>query len=225
MSRPRLDDGLLRVDAAAPIARLVLAHGAGAPMDSDFMNALAAALAGQGISTLRFEFPYMAERRRTGGKRPPDREPRLLDAWRDRVRAIAGSENSLPLLIGGKSMGGRMASLVVDELAAELGVAGLCCYGYPFHPPGKVERLRTAHLAGLRTSALILQGTRDPFGTAERIAPLALSPRLRIHWLADGDHDFKPRRASGTSQLDLIAEAARATGDFALSLADSIGAL
>ena len=208
----------MRVNAEAPVARLLLAHGAGAPMDSDFMNALAEALAAKGVSTLRFEFPYMATRRQTGAKRPPDREPRLLDCWREWVRAVDRSEESLPLLIGGKSMGGRMASLVVDELADALGVAGLCCYGYPFHPPGRTERLRTAHLVGLRTPALILQGSRDPSGKPEDVGSLVLSPGLRIHWLAEGDHDFKPRRASGLAQKDLIAGAALATREFALSL-------
>ena len=203
----------LRLDAPDPVARLLLAHGAGAPMDSDFMNALAAALAKQGISTLRFEFPYMAARRGGAGKRPPDRAPVLLDCWREAFERAREKGGDLPLLVGGKSMGGRMASLVADEL----GVAGLCCYGYPFHPPGRTDKLRTEHLLSLVTSALILQGTRDPFGKPALVDGLALSASVRVHWLDDGDHDFKPRKASGLDQEALIGEDAVATRNLVLS--------
>lgn len=205
---------VLRLEAQCPAARLLLAHGAGAPMDSDFMNALATALAEQGISTLRFEFPYMAARRSGAGKRPPDRAPVLLDSWREAFGRAREEGGNLPLLVGGKSMGGRMASLVADGL----GASGLCCYGYPFHPPGRTDKLRTEHLASLATPALILQGTRDPFGKPDLVNGLALSPRLSVHWLDDGDHDFKPRKASGLDQTALIGEAAVATRKFVDSL-------
>jgi predicted alpha/beta-hydrolase family hydrolase len=134
--------------------KIALAHGAGAGMDTPFMNAFAAGLAHAGLRVARFEFPYMASQRRTEAKRPPDREPVLRDAW---LRAVAtlGREN---LVIGGKSMGGRIASLVADEA----GVAGLVCLGYPFHPTGKPDQLRVAHLRSIQTPTLILQGTRDP---------------------------------------------------------------
>jgi predicted alpha/beta-hydrolase family hydrolase len=98
--------------------------------------------------------------------------------------------------IGGKSMGGRMASLVADEA----GVRALVCFGYPFHPPGKPEQLRTAHLAGMRTPTLILQGERDPFGTTADVAGYTLSKAIRVEWLPDGDHSFKPRKASGATE-------------------------
>src|SRR5712691_2037708 len=131
---------------------LVLAHGAGGAMDSTFLNIIARGLAARGMRVVRFEFPYMA-RRREGEKRgAPDREPVLLDAWRNVVREL-GTD----VAIGGKSMGGRMASMVADEL----GVRGLVCLGYPFHPPGKPQQLRTKHLAALRTPTLIVQGERD----------------------------------------------------------------
>ena len=170
---------------------LILAHGAGGAMDSAFLTTIARALAARGLRVLRFEFPYMAARRTEGRSRPPDREPVLLEAWRAAVRA-AGSD----AFIGGKSLGGRMASLVADEL----GVRGLVCLGYPFHPPGPPEKLRTRHLASLRTPTLILQGERDPFGSRAEVAGYALSDAIRMEWLTDGDHSFKPRRASGATE-------------------------
>jgi len=177
-----------------PIARLLLAHGAGAPADSDFMNVISDHLVASGIEVVRFEFDYMAGRREGRSKRPPPREPVLREEWQQQVsRWRADAPDNLPLFIGGKSMGGRMASLVADELAP----AGLICLGYPFHPIGKPDVLRTAHLAALKTPALIVQGTRDAFGTREEVSGYSLSSAIRLHWLGDGDHDFKARIASG----------------------------
>lgn len=222
---------LLAVDASRPRALLVLAHGAGAPMDSEFMNGLSAALAGQGISTVRFEFPYMAQRRSGGGRRPPDPQARLLDCWQTVVRQVQeeliARDVALPLLIGGKSMGGRMASLLASVMPASgSGVAGLCCFGYPFYPPGKAgllsekqQQSRTGHLATLKIPTLIVQGSRDPLGSREQVTTTGWSALVRVHWLEDGDHDFKPRKSSGFNQAGLIAEAADATGDFVNSLA------
>src|SRR5436309_2495547 len=136
---------------------VVLAHGAGAPMDSPFLNVVAAGLAAAGLRAVRFEFPYMRRRREAGERRAPDREPVLRAAWKEAIAALGGGER---LVIGGKSLGGRMASLVADEA----GVRGLVCLGYPFHPPGQPERLRTKHLQDLRTPALFVQGTRDALG-------------------------------------------------------------
>lgn len=178
-------------------ARLVLAHGAGAPMDSEFMNAVAEQLAAGGLEVWRFEFPYMAARRLGGPKRPPDGQTRLLECWR---QAIAEAREDLPqglsLLIGGKSMGGRTASLIVDQEA----VSGLVCLGYPFHPPGKPEKLRTGHLERLQTTTLIVQGSRDLLGSREEVAAYSLSETIEFVWLEDGDHDFKPRVKSGFRQ-------------------------
>lgn len=186
-------------------ATLLLAHGAGAPMDSDYLDLLAAALAAQGIKVLRFEFPYMASRRESGGKRPPNPMPVLQDSFRLHYQALSG-----PLFIGGKSMGGRVASLLADEL----GAAGLICFGYPFHPPGKPDKPRTAHLAQLRTPTLILQGTRDPFGKPEEVEGYELSEQIQVNWLASGDHDFKPLKSSGMDQLQLIGQAAHRAATF-----------
>lgn len=182
---------------------LVLAHGAGAPMDSEFMNRITALLSARGIRVIRFEFPYMAERRASGKKRPPDRAPKLLAHYGEVLDRVAGDG---PVFIGGKSMGGRMATL----LAAERSVAGVCVLGYPFHPPGKPERLRTEHLPRINAPVLICQGERDPLGRREEVESLPLPDTVRLHWLADGDHDLKPRKASGYRHEDNLVSAADA---------------
>lgn len=189
-----------------PALTYVFAHGAGAPMDTPFMTFFAEGLAARGWRVVRFEFPYMARRRREPKRPPPDRQPLLLDTWR-RVVSELGAEK---LVIGGKSMGGRMASLVADELE----VAGIACLGYPFHPAGRPERLRTAHLAGLRTPCLICQGTRDALGSAEEVAGYDLAGSIRLHWAEDGDHDLKPRKASGRSAGQNWTEAVAALDGF-----------
>lgn len=171
---------------------IALAHGAGAGMDTPFMNFFATGLAGCGFRVVRFEFPYMAGYRRTGKKRPPDREPVVRDTWLRVVEMLGRSG----LVIGGKSMGGRIASLIADEA----GVKGLVCLGYPFHPVGKPGQLRVAHLRTIKTPTLILQGERDPFGGREEVAAYELSPAIRIKWIADGEHSFKPRKTSGTTE-------------------------
>jgi predicted alpha/beta-hydrolase family hydrolase len=178
---------------------ILLAHGAGAPMDSASMAAAAAALAGAGFRVARFEFGYMAARR-SGQRKPPPRAETLIPEYRAAVDALGAAG---PLVIGGKSMGGRVASMAADELHAAGRIAGLLCLGYPFHPPGKPAQLRTAHLAGLATPALICQGTRDEFGTRDEVSGYVLSDRIEILWLEDGDHDLKPRkRISGLTAAD-----------------------
>jgi|SRR6185295_12715986 len=191
-------DFIFNGPAEGPI--IVLAHGAGAPMDSPFMETMARGLAEGGARAARFELPYMRRRRETGERRAPDREPVLRQAWLAAVEALGGGER---VIIGGKSMGGRIASMIADEA----GVRGLVCLGYPFHPPGQPDRLRTAHLRDLRTPTLIVQGTRDPFGPPDDVAGYELSPKIRIVWLEDGDHSFKPRASSGRTERQNVAEA------------------
>lgn len=187
--------------------RLLLAHGAGAPMDSDFMNAIAERIATSGIQVIRFEFEYMAKRRADGQKRGPDRAPKLTSRF---IEALGQVGPANEVVIGGKSMGGRIASMIADEASA----AGVLCLGYPFHPPGRPERLRTAHLETIRTPTLIVQGTRDRFGTSEEVAGYPLSAAVEVAWMEDGDHSLKPRKKSGRSFEQNLTEAADAAAAF-----------
>lgn len=203
---------LLIDDSPHSFATVLLAHGAGAAMDSNSMTSIASALGVIGFQVVRFEFSYMAARR-TGGRKPPPRAEALRDEYRAAAAAVPSGK---PLIIGGKSLGGRVASMVADELFAAGRAKGLLCVGYPFHPPGRPETLRTAHLAGLSMPALVAQGTRDPFGTPDEVAGYGLSREIEMLWLADGDHDLKPRKTvSGFTQADHVRTVAEATRDWA----------
>jgi uncharacterized protein len=182
---------------------LILAHGAGAPMDSDWMTGMAERLAARGINVLRFEFPYMVQRRLDGGKRPPNPQAKLLECWREVYREVRRHVTG-PLAIGGKSMGGRMASLVADEL----GVDRLVCLGYPFYAVGKPEKPRVAHLAQLHTPTLIVQGERDALGNRLTVETYPLAPTLELVWLAAADHDLKPLKVSGFTHEQHLERAA-----------------
>lgn len=182
---------------------ILLAHGAGAPMDSAWLNASVGALAAAGLRVARFEFDYMAARRSTGGRKPPPRAEMLRSEYAAAVDTLGAAGLTV---IGGKSMGGRIASMVADKLHVDGKIAGLLCLGYPFHPVGKPDQPRTAHLADLRTPTLIVQGTRDPFGTQEEVEAHALSDVIEMFWLEDGDHDLKPRKSvSGFTAADHLA--------------------
>jgi predicted alpha/beta-hydrolase family hydrolase len=196
--------------ADAPLT-LALAHGAGAPMDHAFMETMAAGIGDAGFRVARFEFPYMAKRREDGKKRPPDREP-ALRATLEQVAQTLGADR---LVIGGKSMGGRIASMMADEL----GVRGLVCLGYPFHAPGKPERVRADHLKAIKTPTLIVQGERDPFGTRDDIAGYALGRKVELRFLGDGEHSFKPRKKSGRCEEQNLAEAVDVVSAFMKKIA------
>jgi uncharacterized protein len=179
---------------------ILLAHGAGAPMDSTSLNASTKALAAAGLRVARFEFDYMASRRTSQAKRPPPRAEKLVSEY---IAVIEELDATGPLVIGGKSLGGRVASMTADQLHPSGRIAGLLCLGYPFHPIGKPDQLRTAHLADMQTPTLIVQGTRDVFGSREEVATYKLSNLIEILWLEDGDHDLKPRKAvSGFTVAD-----------------------
>ncbi|MFY0611664.1 MAG: alpha/beta hydrolase [Hyphomicrobiaceae bacterium] len=203
-----------RVDGA--IARVLLAHGAGAPMDHPWMNDFAGLLVDRRLSVARFEFGFMAARR-TGAKlRPAPRGDKLVPEYVAAVEALAQETgDGLPLLIGGKSLGGRVASLAAPELYAAGQIASVVCLGYPFHPPKKPESLRTAHLETFDYPALIVQGTRDPLGSRAEVEGYTLDPRIRVVWLEDGDHDLKPRRKSGFTHAAHLATAADAIASMA----------
>jgi predicted alpha/beta-hydrolase family hydrolase len=180
-------------------------------MDSPFMNTIAQAIAGDDVRVVRFEFPYMAARRAGGKRGAPDREPILLDSWRNVIAQLGDPSR---LVIGGKSMGGRIASMVADEA----GVAGLVCLGYPFHPPGNPARTRVKHLENLRTPTLIVQGTRDSFGLPGEVANYGLSKQIRIVWIEAGDHSFKPLARSGRTEAQNIADTISEVRRFTASL-------
>jgi predicted alpha/beta-hydrolase family hydrolase len=190
---------------------ILLAHGAGGAMDSPTMNALAETLASAGCRVARFEFSYMAARR-IGQRRPPPKAETLIPEFHAAIDALSVSGK---LVIGGKSMGGRIASMIADDVKAD----GLLCIGYPFHPPQKPQTLRTGHLEHLQTPTLIAQGTRDPFGTHEEVAGYRLSRNIEIAWFEDGDHDLKPRKSvSGFTVQDHLATLAQRVGAFANAL-------
>ncbi|MDX1632995.1 MAG: alpha/beta family hydrolase [Marinobacter sp.] len=189
---------------------VMLAHGAGAPADSPFMNQLAGALADEGLTVLRFEFPYMRARREDGRKRPPGSQARLMEAFAgqlEQVRRQIGRDR--PLFIGGKSMGGRLASMLCAEPDAAAWCRGAVCFGYPFHPPGRLDRWRTEHLSEAVVPVTILQGTRDPFGKLDEVSALEpFGPEVKVHWLEGGDHDYRTPKRQGASQQALIRQAA-----------------
>jgi len=180
----------------------VFTHGAGAPVDSDFMNRIALGLANEGIRVARFNFDYMQQRIDTGSRRPPERAPKLITQF-----ALRLSQFEQPLVIGGKSMGGRMASLLSaemthQELSADViplnsDIKGIACLGFPFHPANKPESLRTAHFQHIPVPIFIAQGERDKLGSKLDIASYSLKKDIDWLWLEDGDHDLKPRVKSG----------------------------
>lgn len=195
----------LLIDGEPGSPTLVLAHGAGAAMDSRGMTDVASRIAARGIRVVRFEFAYMAARR-DGVRRPPPRADTLLDEYRAVLAEVGGRP-----VIGGRSMGGRVASMLADDAD----VAGLACLSYPWHPPAKPDQPRTAHLEHLRTPTLVVQGTRDPFGTPDEVAGYDLSPAIELLWLEDGDHDLRPRTAvSGFTYAQHLDTAADAVASF-----------
>lgn len=185
--------------------RILLAHGAGAPMDSLFMNQISAGLAAGGLEVIRFEFAYMQKRRIDGKRRPPDRQPKLLGLFSEMIESY--SDPGIPLWLGGKSMGGRMATLLADDPSVE----GCFVYGYPFYAPGKLDRPRTEHLVSAVKPVHIFQGTRDAMGRKTVVDGYELSSAVIVHWLEDGDHDLKPLKRTGITQDEHIADAVEST--------------
>lgn len=196
----------------SPVAQLVLAHGAGAGKEHEFMQTMSALFVEQNIDVVLFNFPYMQTIKETGKRRPPDKTDKLLQHFHDVVKHIetncvetsmrkqtdAGNGHAaLPIFIGGKSMGGRMATMSIEDMPS---VKGAIAFGYPFHPPGKPEKTRTDHLQAMHKPLLIVQGERDTFGTKDEVAAYGLCPTIELAFLVDGDHSFKPRKASGFTQ-------------------------
>ncbi|WP_370199462.1 alpha/beta family hydrolase [Roseibium sp.] len=199
-----------------PVATLLLAHGAGAAMDSTFMNKLAAALASQGIAAARFEFAYMAGRRTGGPKKPPPRADKLIAEFQTALQSVL-SQSDGPLLIGGKSMGGRVAAMLAGGGSLPGRAKGVACFGYPFHPTGKADaEWRLQPLQDAKRPVLVLQGDRDPFGSKAELDEVTLPAHVSLTYLEDGNHDFGPRGKSPATldgNIKLAAEAVRAFVD------------
>lgn len=185
-------------------------------MDTPFLDSVAEGLAARGVRVLRFEFPYMARRRADGRRRGPDRMPVLLDAYRAALAAAGEAER---LVVGGKSMGGRVAATLAAAEGPALGIAGVVCLGYPFHPPKQPETLRLAPLRDAQTPVLVVQGERDPFGSREEVAGYSLPDRVRLAWIGDGDHSLAPRKRSGFTEAGNRTAAVEAVAGFLAGLA------
>ncbi|MCQ4053704.1 alpha/beta fold hydrolase [Aeromonas sp. SG16] len=201
---------VIREGAVDAPVRILLAHGAGAGMEHAFLAKLSRLLAGPDIEVVRFNFPYMSKRALDGKRRPPDRQPVLLAHWREMVREFAHTR----LFLAGKSMGGRMAAEISDEIYCEMNAAGLLILGYPFHPPARPDRWRGEALKQIKTPTLLLQGERDTFGSRVELADFPFSSAVSVHWLTDGDHGFKPRKSSGLCEQDNLQQAANRIRQF-----------
>lgn len=183
---------------------LVLAHGSGQPADSDWMGRLTGLLVKAHLRVIRFDFEYMATAKRLGKNRPPPKVPVLVQEMKRVV------ELEKAAFVGGKSLGGRVAS----HLATEIPLQGWIAFGYPFHPPGKPDKLRTEHLPRCLCPGLVLQGERDPFGKRQEVEELSLPPDLIVSWISDGDHQLKPRKRDPATLEGNLEEAAGRTSDF-----------
>ena len=193
--------GALGYEATDAKALLVLAHGAGAGQQHPFMVSVARLLSAKGISVVTFDFPYMRERRKV-----PDRAPVLEAAFRELIAAAQEWAPRLPLFIGGKSMGGRMAThLAAQQLDA---LKGVVVFGYPLHPPGKPDQPRTAHLPSITVPVLIVQGERDTFGAPDELRPVVktMTAQVTLHVVAKGDHSLSVRGQKRDETLANVAD-------------------
>jgi|KBSSwiStaDraftv2_1062776.scaffolds.fasta_scaffold98680_2 predicted alpha/beta-hydrolase family hydrolase len=196
----------------SPDALLVLAHGAGAGQQHPFMTAVAKGFSARGVDVVTFDFPYMRERRKI-----PDKAPVLEKSFRDVVGVARQWSSAARCFIGGKSMGGRMATHLG---AAHLdGLAGIIVFGYPLHPPGKPEQLRVQHLSSIEAPVLIVQGERDAFGSPQELKPAieTMSAQVTLHTVAKGDHSLavtgRPRDEVLSEVLDVATDWMKRTRD------------
>jgi predicted alpha/beta-hydrolase family hydrolase len=190
-NRRAMDDAYLWDPAEDAAALCVVAHGAGADMRHPFLTGVAAGLTSNGVSSLRFNFPYTL-----AGRRAPDRPPVLLRAWREALDEAGRRGDGLPLVASGKSLGGRMASMLAAEEGPGFAARALVFFGYPLHAPGKPENPRTAHLSDVEVPMLFIQGTSDALATFSLVEGVvrSLGARARLHAIEGGDHSFRVRR-------------------------------
>ena len=196
---------------------MLLAHGAGADMHAAALTTVADALAGARVPSLRFDFPY-----RRAGRRAPDRPPVLLASVREAAAELARRAKLPPerLVLGGRSMGGRIASMVAADDVDGVPALGLTLLGYPLHPPGKADRLRVEHFPRLTMPVLFVSGTRDAFGTPVELKRHAkkIKGDVTFTWIETGDHSFKPLKSSGSTSAQALAEVAAAVVKFVTNL-------
>lgn len=185
---------------------LLLAHGAGAPAQSEFMTQMKDFIGQYDIQIVRFNFPYMVEMISQNKRRPPNPVKQLIQS----LNGLIDELPDMPLIIGGKSMGGRVATLCADHPK----VLATLALGYPFHPPGKPDKLRTDHLITMSKPCLIVQGERDTFGTKHEVDQYPLSQSINVNWIPDGDHSFKPRKSSGLTLNENMMLAAKLSAEF-----------
>lgn len=198
------------IDGPANAPTLLLAHGSGAPMDTPFMNEFTDFTISGGVRVVRFEFAFMAGRRTTGKKPPPPKAEKLITTFLQVLEEIEAPT----VFIGGKSLGGRVASMMAQQCFDNRKIAGLVCLGYPFHPPGKPESLRTAHFADYNCSSLICQGENDPFGKRVEIEEYDLPNSFEFHWAPFGNHDLAPPKRSGLTKQDNWSDVGAAVARF-----------
>jgi predicted alpha/beta-hydrolase family hydrolase len=195
-----------------PKGIFLLAHGAGKGAASPFLETIAQGAINSDVRVVRFNFPYMEGMLRTGKKKSPNSGEVLRKCFSDVVSHCIEREQvpSKYIIVGGKSMGARAASMIADEHQ----VGGVVCLSYPFHPPRKPEPLRITHLQTIQTPTLICQGEKDPNGGREEVQQFSLSKSVQFHWLADGDNNFKPPETSDRSQQENMADATEAINRF-----------
>lgn len=186
---------------------IALAPGSGQSLQVEMLAFLAKALGQVGLRVARFDFPYMSERSSGGRRRSADPEPVMLDTWRQVVRQLGSPDK---LFIGGRSHGGRLAGLVADECQ----VQGLVCFGFPFHATGKSDQYELAPLDTIQTPTLLLQGEWDTFGDKPEVTGYALSDKVEVKWIREGDHSLQPPKESKRTREENWLACAKLTGRF-----------
>jgi predicted alpha/beta-hydrolase family hydrolase len=189
---------------------IIFAHGAGMPMDHDYMRQFSLLLSQRGFKVIRFEFLYMQHRRETGKQKFPDKLDALVGRFKEVIDNCRSDicESNKPLYLLGKSLGGRVATLIANDIDPLLQLKGVFVLGYPFHPIGKPSILRTAHLQNQKIEVSIFQGERDKFGSMTEVLEYQHTLDVALYWLEDGDHDLKPRVKSGFTQLQHLSKVA-----------------
>lgn len=207
---------MYQIDGQFEHGVIIFAHGAGVMMDAPWMTTMAKGLARCGFGVVRFEFPYMQKRRKDGRRRPPDRMPQLVQCMLDVIQEASARWPDKPIILAGKSMGGRVAL----HCSRFTPCRAVVVFGYPFHPRGDAGRVRLELLREICAPVLIVQGERDPFGRREEVTTYAMDPSVDIRWLPAADHDFRPLKSSGIG-MDLLQTQAC---EYALEFVANVGA-